>query len=85
MMTEDIRKVDTFNSLKKELNKNGLFIDIDDMGHRFVVGQNKYKDKWENLIEKLEEEAPVALFDTTQEVKAFAIGFTVGNNKKWKY
>ncbi len=80
MSASDVRQ---FQSVSKELKKNGFFIDTCE--NEFVVGEKKYKENWGSLLGKLEEKAPVMLVDTLDEARIFALAFTLALKKDWKY
>lgn len=71
--------------MKKELVKNGLFLDMDATEDKFVVGPKSFARNWESHLDKYEEKANVFLADTLEEARAFAIGYSIGRHKDWKY
>ncbi len=52
---------------------------------KFSVNPKKHKKKWEKLLDKHEDQAPVAVVDSLDEARAFVIGFTIALEKKWVY
>lgn len=77
-----------FQSTKKELKLNNYFLDIDNYG-RFIVGKNKYHNKWRSILNKHDaactQSTDIGVFDSLDESRAFAIGISVGKGKSWKY
>ncbi len=79
-LAHDIAK---YKDYQREFDRNGCFLDHGPDG--FVVGPKKHKKKWEKLLDKHEDQAPVAVVDSLDEARAFVIGFTIALEKKWVY
>lgn len=82
-MSLTIRDLLEFQKIKKVLEKNNFFLDT--TSNEFVVGEKKYKTKWSGLLNTLGGGAPIGIFSSLEETRAFALGFSVGKQKKWKY
>ena len=76
-----------FESMKNELKKNDIFLTIDSgkggtIGS-FIVCENKHAKRWASLI-ICDDSSVIGLFNYLSEVRAFALGLRVGQNKPWK-
>lgn len=82
-----------FERTKEELKDNDVFLTINrgfenDRG-MFIVCDKKYQRTWKSLVshdwEKIRNEScPIGIFESIEEVRAFALGLCLGQNKKWK-
>lgn len=76
-----------FHTIRRELKVNNIFLTIDSSNSEtkglLVVCESKHAKKWKSLVSE-DESCPIGLFDDLLEVKAFALGLRIGQNKPWK-
>ncbi|KKN99013.1 hypothetical protein LCGC14_0142580 [marine sediment metagenome] len=81
----DSTTVIRFRRLQDELRRNCYFLDILN-NQNFIVGDSRYINKWQSMMDSQDPrcETKMGVFQSLDEVRAFALGLTLGKNKKWK-